>query len=414
MTIRNIDKNFRIFALVFFLVSVIISIYYFTRIYQPWGTCWTDFTVFHRAGQRIAKAEAIYDLSDTAEYGIDVYKYSPAFAYFMVPFTKLHMHKSVSIWYALIILLTLASLYFIKQLLIYYNRGEKLPKYFYFVTLFLILRFYLNMISRVQADFLVLFFLSLMFWLLHSKKEVFAGLSLATAVMIKLTPLIFIPYLIYRRFYKAAFASIVCGAGYLLIPAFGLGWNENIAYIKGWFNMLSVSTPDLMLWYKNQSLASCIFRMFSNDSRVSLIVLPPQVINIIFFLLASLMVFFVLYSCRKLIIKEGKDFAYGHLLESSLIIICMVLFSPLAWKHTFLHLVVPVMVIFYYMLKNKKDHLAKYALAVFFILTSVLSPDILKSYNEIVSLYSTITWAVIILFICLIRAACKLSRQNAA
>ena len=37
--------------------------YYFKRIYQPWGTCDTDFTVFTRAAENIAQKEDIYQTS---------------------------------------------------------------------------------------------------------------------------------------------------------------------------------------------------------------------------------------------------------------------------------------------------------------------------------------------------------------
>ena len=69
------------------------------------------------------------------------------------------------------------------------------------------------------------------------------------------------------------------------------------------------------------------------------------------------------------------------------------------------------MVLIYYILKYPKDHLVKYLLIASFFLASVLNPDILKSYNEIVSLYSNVTLSAVILIAALLRVAHQL-RKN--
>lgn len=411
---HNFDKNFLIFSAIFFIIFLILSIYYFTRIYQSWGTSWTDFTVFHRAGQRIIKGEPIYDSSDSSNYGIDLYKYSPAFACFMSSFTKVHMHISVPIWYLLTFILILFSIYLVKRIIAGFNKEENLPLYFYFLSFFLTLRFLLVLLSRVQSDFLVLFFLVLSIWFIRLKREALSGFSLATAIMVKITPLIFIPYFIYRKFYKAAFASCAGILLYLWLPSLNLGWEKNISYLKGWLNVLFTSTPELILWYKNQSLLSCISRLFSENSPVKIFLLPPLFIKGIFLLSASLMIFFALYFCRNLISHKKKEFSLGHLLEFSLILICMVLFSPLAWKHTFLHLLVGYMVLIYYLMKNPKDTLVFILGVASFVLNSILNPEVLKSFDEIVSLYSSMVIGTLLLYMALLRAACRLRGSSYA
>ena len=408
---KRIDKNFLIFAGFLLLVCLIASIYYFKRIYQPWGTSWTDFTVFHRAGGRIIKGEEIYESPDTGGHGIDIYKYSPAFAYFMAPFTKMHMHKSVPLWYFLIFLSILASIYFTKEIIIRGSDEKSLPKCVYFLSFLMVLRFFFSLMSRVQSDSLVLFFISLSIYLLHRRKDTLSGFALGTAIMIKLTPLIFIPYFIYRKFYKMAASSIAAVLFYLCVPAIGLGWGRNIDFIRSWANALSVSTPGLMLWYKNQSLLSAVSRLFSDGSKIKIAALSPLLIKGIFLFLSAALIFIILYFCKGVIAKEEKYFGYGHLLEFSAILICMVIFSPIAWKHTFLHLIPACMVLIYYIVKYPKDYSVKYLLAAFFILASVLNPEILRPYNEIVSLYSNVTWGAVILIAALLRAASQLKKN---
>lgn len=363
----------------------------------------------HRAGERIVKGEPIYNPADRVTCGIDIYKYSPVFAFFMAPFTKMHMHKSVLLWYLLTFISLLFSVYIFKRIITDLNRETTLSKFFYFATFFLILRFILVMLSRVQSDFLVLFFLSLSAWFLYRKREILSGFSLASAIMVKLTPLIFIPYFIYRKFYKAAVASLGGVLLYLWLPSLQLGWQKNIAYLKDWFDALFYSTPELISWYKNQSLLSCIFRLFSEKSAVKIIALSPPVIKSIFILVCLVMVFFTLYFCARLILRTEKGFGCGHLIEFSLILICMVLFSPLAWKHTFLHLLPGYMVLLYYLIRHPRDFITVSLLLMSFILSSILNPEILKSYDEVVSLYSAMTWGAVILYIALLRVARRLT-----
>ena len=58
-----------------------------------------DYEVFHRAGARVVAAEPLYRPDD----GHYQYKYWPAFALAMVPFTVLPLEAGKVVWYALTI-----------------------------------------------------------------------------------------------------------------------------------------------------------------------------------------------------------------------------------------------------------------------------------------------------------------------
>ncbi len=126
------------------------------------------------------------------------------------------------------------------------------------------------------------------------------------------------------------------------------------------------------------------------------------------------MIFFALYFCRNLVFYKKKEFSFGHLLEFSLILICMVLFSPLAWKHTFLHLLVGHMVLVYYLMKNHKDKVALVLVIASFVLNSILNPEVLKSLDDVVSLYSNMTAGTLLLYMALLRAAYRLRGSSYA
>lgn len=64
------------------------------------------------------------------------------------------------------------------------------------------------------------------------RMPVTAGLWLAFAVNIKYLPIVFLPYLLVRRRWRAAAAMTFGTVGFALLPALYLGWDRNIQYLR--------------------------------------------------------------------------------------------------------------------------------------------------------------------------------------
>ena len=299
----------------------------------------------------------------------------------------------------------MATIFFTKEILIANDKRITLSKKFYFFAILMSLRFLLSVVQRVQSDCLILFLLSLFIFALFYKKEVFAGLSLATASMIKLTPLIFIPFLLFKKRVKAAMASVSFIIFYLLLPAVYVGQERNLQYLKNWFSVHKTNPAEYILWYKNQSLLSCLSRFLTKDSPVGLVNLNANLIFSISIIIAVVLFCLALISVRK---KRDDNSGFLYLAQVALVLICMIIFSPLAWKHTFVHLLIPHLVLLYYVkYLNPADKVTRSLLIVSFVINTGLNPEMTKPFAQLIQLYSNITFGTLILYIALVRAIFK-------
>ena len=327
----------------------------------------------------------------------------------MIPLSKLHGHIAVPLWYFSIFLFFMGAIYFTKEILIADNQKRALSSAFYFLGILATLRFLLSAVQRVQSDCLVLFFLSLFVYALYYRKDVLAGLSLATAAMVKLTPLIFLPYLILRKKFKAAAAFCCFVFSYLLLPSLLVGFNTNMEYLKNWLLVHQKNPPEYFIWYKNQSLLSCLGRFLTADSQISILKLDLSCVWPVFLVLAAVL-FGAIFIFRKK--PDAQNSGPCYLTEVSLVLICMILFSPLAWKHTFVHLIIPHLVLLYYvMYLHPQERATKVLLIASFFINTVLNPELTKPFARTIQLYSNITLGTLILYAALLRIGYKQCRR---
>ena len=319
----------------------------------------------------------------------------------MIPLSKLHRHLSVPIWYFSIFVFFMSSVFFTKKILIAEDKEKVLSKTFYFLAILMSLRFLLSVLQRVQSDCLVLVLLSLFIFALFYKKEALAGISLATACMVKLTPLIFLPYLLLRKKPKTI---IACGFSiifYLLVPALYVGGSKNLEYLRNFFFVHKTNPADYITWYKNQSLLSCLMRFLTKNSKFAIANFDSHSISIIFIILAVIL-FSLIFIFRRKAQTSASGFSY--LTEISLVLILMILLSPLAWKHTFVHLLIPHLVLLYYtMYINPHDRLTRALLISSFCINTMFNPEITQSYAQIIQEYSNITFGTLILYAAFLR-----------
>lgn len=81
----------------------------------------------------------------------------------------------------------------------------------------------------LQSDAVVLLsFVLAIGWL--DEQPILAGLALALGISIKYVPTIAIPYLLLRRRWKAAAATVIGTVFLAILPAFSLGWSKNLNY----------------------------------------------------------------------------------------------------------------------------------------------------------------------------------------
>ena len=103
---------------------------------------------------------------------------------------------------------------------------------------------------------------------LSKGKNAWAGAFLAAATLIKYTPVIFLPYLIVRKQYKAVLWTLVFGAVWLLLPVLVVGFQKEMAYLASWIPSIMQTSLDQgsLTDGKNQSLISMVLRFCWNRS----------------------------------------------------------------------------------------------------------------------------------------------------
>ncbi len=165
---------------------------------------------------------------------------------------------------------------------------------------------------------------------------------------------------------------------------------------------------DYIIWYKNQSLLSCLLRFLTKGSKVNLLNLEQTQVYIIFVALAVLLFGLIFILCKK---DKLQASAPAYLAEISLVVILMVILSPLAWKHTFVQLIIPQMALLYYVIYLRPDDkLTKGLLIASFTLNTVLNPELTKSFSETIQLLSSVTFGTLLLYAALLRVNLKLCK----
>jgi hypothetical protein len=364
-----------------------------------------DFKVTYRAATRVLNGENLYNWRD----GHYLFKYSPFFALLVSPLGLIPFPCAKLLWMILMVF-TFWGLIKMGKYLVMNHRSP--PPFFYLLSLLLIARFFLREIELGQTDFLQLFLIFSFILFLEKKKEVLGGVFLALSVMVKLTPLIFIPYLLYRRKFSSVFWALVFVLLFFSVPSLIYGIKGNIALLKDWYGFMSLSSPPLLANDMNQSIFGMFYRFLTNSVYgVNFVNLNPNLVNIIIYIFVMGAYVYILLLNRFSKKVQSSLLHCKETLEYSFLFIFMSLFSPLGWIQNFSSLILAFMVLVYYTLKtNFKDKLVNFLLILYFVLTSAINYETVgRGLNDLSLYYSFITTGVILIPIALSKL--RLSRM---
>ena len=319
----------------------------------------SDFRDYHRASillhehKDIYQYEEIKDLQD--KYTLDdvfknpdllnkldslrgnvaSYIYPPTFATLLIPISYLSYETASLIFSLINFACLIGSLYLMKEML-YPSRFT----YILFFTLLFGFRFLENHVNNNQVAFILMYLILLA---LSSKNNYITGLSLSLAVIIKLTPLVFLLFLFYKRRVKAIlifFLGLVFWAGIPLLD----GYDYGVQNWANWFDMVLLSAmknPVFRAWKNNQSLIATLAKYFLEGAdpvnqmlfRMPFYSLSMESVKLVFNFLALLIVV-PLFRKYKNGIDTNQNIAALFILS--------VIFSGISWIHTFSFLIFPL------------------------------------------------------------------------
>ncbi len=355
MLSKNKKLYFYIFLSLFLVFQCIVAVKH------SW-----DLECYLRASERILNDSPLY-IQESIPY-----VYPPFFAFVLIPVSYINTTITKILWF----LSSLFFLYYAVFLLIKNTLPEnkKDDKYYlYFFPLAFTLRFIMDNFALGQVNILIMFILVLTLYFFLTGKDFYAGLFLGLAISIKLTSIVILFYFIYRRKFHITIYSVISIVFFLLIPSIAFGIKKNIQYLYE-YSFIIKNFSDSTI--NNQSLFITVKRLLSpippwDNLYVNFAELNEFQINLITIFIFSIITIFLSYLFRSKPKNRRNSNIYY---EYSLVIICMLFFSPLSRKAHFVLLLIPHIFLFYYVLKNNPGAgLIKYLLILSLIFNSLMS-----------------------------------------
>ena len=283
-----------------------------------------DFQVLLEAGRRVLSGEPLYTSSRPGP----VLTWPPFMGLFFVPLAALDSLSPVAarlLWYAIGLLCVWFGTRFWARAYL----GEETDDWL--ATQQRVILPLLCVIFPLQTNFehqnvnpLLLLLLGWSAFAISRGREARGGVLLGTAVALKAFPALLIPYLVYRRIWRAAAIAVATAAVLTVLPLVRYG-SGGAAQFAAW---VGISRGDWPARSNNQSLIAAVDRIVTGfDSPRTLISGDGLTIAIAASLAVVLVVLFVASTWG--LIRERNAVAR----ELAMVTALAVLLSPVAWDH---------------------------------------------------------------------------------
>lgn len=380
------------------ITAVTCSIYY-ARIERFWGITQTDFSVFYDAGHRADRHESLYAYRAT-RYTTDreyLFKYAPPFGVAMIPLSRLTVQVAIRWWYAITALALVGAFAGVRALLQGPAPSHALSPFVYGVMLLAVLRPYLANLRLGQVDVLLAGLLLLGVWGMLRGRNAVAGWALGTTMLCKVVPGIWLLYLAATRRWRAVGWTIVAVACWLVSPIPVLGVAGTRTATAEWLAVLHTSSGhwEWLVRFKNQSVLSAVLRGLVGGDVTAV---TPARLGAALGITVALGLLYGWVTWQAIRRTRAAQDPLRALVAPSLVMIAMVIFSPHAWKATYIHLLLPYAVVSTYAVQCR-DWVAGALLAGSMLLVSVTAPDLLldRLASQAAHLYSPMTWGALLL-----------------
>jgi hypothetical protein len=288
-------------------------------------------------------------------------------------------------------------------------------------------RFFLGNFDRLQINMFILFCcLAGCVWLARGR-AVAGGALIGFAAAVKVLPIFFFPYFLWKRWWTALGAAVATAALVSLSPILVFGPERFVAYVRRWLEIASGSWP---VRKGNQSVYALVDRLYTHGAifwsaahkRLTASD-DPVVAALVYGLLALIVVVFVATARR-----ASRDPASPVVIvEYAIVLTLAVLFSPLAWKHYFVFLLLAYTALWRaafapaaagsaseYRLDGDDRRRLAWMLGVSFVLTTLTVRGIVgKGAAQTLETLSAVTWGALVALVALLYLRARLARSRA-
>jgi len=274
----------------------------------------SDFDVYRVAGARAAAGEPLYRASDEHWQ----FKYLPAFALAVAPLAQLPPVAARAIWYFLSVALVVL---FVNQALVLLPDRRRRAVFLVWLVVLFLGKHFAREIGLGQSNVLMAVLVLAAIAAQRAGRAGASGALLAAATIVKPYAIVFVPWLIVRRRWRAlgAFAGVIAAA--LLAPALRYGWSGNLAELRSWWTVVTTSTAPNLTGQDTVSIAGMFAAWFGIGSAAV-------------WLAAALSAALVL-ACGWVIV-QGRRIPSPDYLDAALLLFVIPLLSPQGWDYVLL------------------------------------------------------------------------------
>lgn len=208
-----------------------------------------DFVVPRTAAVRFLAQEPLYRPDD----GHYQYKYLPAFAQLMVPFTWVSKEIAEFTWFALTVAMTWT---FVRLSLAALPDRRLSTQALVWLTLLLTGKFLVKELALGQFNLPVALLLLGAVIAAQHGRGLAAGAAIAAGVFVKPYALVLVPWLAWTLGWRPLVPFGLVLAGGLVLPAASYGWNGNLTLLHEWYRTVTDTTGPNLLSFENISFAS--------------------------------------------------------------------------------------------------------------------------------------------------------------
>jgi glycosyl transferase family 87 len=198
-----------------------------------------DYPLWYWAGQQVLHGEDLYPIAPDAQFG---------FIYPPLPAVLL----AIPAWlgkiplYLILSLLNAVAWWMTAQFSNAMTGAGRAPgPWLFALPSFITITFIFDMYDLGQPNLLLLALMLYGFWLLRDARPWFAGAMFALATAIKVFPVAVLPYLVWRRQWRAVASTLVFLVVFLFVlPAPFRGFEHNAAELKTWYRGMVGSSSE--------------------------------------------------------------------------------------------------------------------------------------------------------------------------
>ena len=379
----------------------------------------SSFSVYFRAAQQLLQGENIYE---TPEDEPEAYLYGPILALFLSPFTFLPERFAHFLWLVFNLLLLVRIWRLLQFFLDFKAFSQVVQRTYLVIVLLLSLRFILYIFDLGQINLFILYCTLESIYLIKTGREWMGSGLMAIAMNIKLLPLSFLPYLIYRRQFRAVGLVVIGLLLTLLLPAVFFGWDTNQTFLASWWQEWVSPRGD---WLDERDGTYSLFSLIptllmetegSQELRRHVLDLDPESVLSVLYLSIALLVILTIYFLRTPPFRGWISNVHVFY-EVSYLLLASTLIAPFQRKYAFVALLPAYAYVTYFLFLSKRDEergginrsdgryiFVSVFLFVSFALCTLTTDGVVgREVYHIGEFYRVITWGTLALLVALLR-----------